>query len=580
MAKASSNVLHPRWGRPLSLYPESYTNIALADRLKVPVKAADRVASRTIALTAIEEICTLNESTLEPDTYNNIVENITLLKLESILQLTRFPDEYENLALPMLVAGCTRLLSCVAPSPFACEYGYLCFRTLIFALNMCLLKHGEDWDEILDLMKSMSPSQRLTHFWDQCAHITFQENLHYYAANNMTQDTHDAHRGRWCIPHFDFGKLDELVSVLDSDRKNFLVALRDTGSLGLSTLCFITRKHIETKKCDMSNTEYIEKALLPYCRVFYRYQVALPDFIPERFISRHISSADMKSLQDESFIDIDDSRNILRAYIDSVQSPGELMARDRIPLNFFMPHVVPGCEDLIPDMFEATIRFLWNNILVQQDLDLMDHFLRKAMHDFCCILSHLEAQVTVSRTIPHSWIFKLVDKIIENDTVGLLLRATLLKSTPEPDDLECNKFKAQDRRTSSQKFLNLATFVPLDYLTHRLNQSGCLGDWWKYFMHFIMLAPGGIQMDPSHPGFTMQGFAAQLICTICLELLGIRFEDAISRLQEHSKMCRNPRCPAPFGPGLTSTKRALTNSNGPYCGMRCMEIFRVASLPA
>ncbi|CAE6448683.1 unnamed protein product [Rhizoctonia solani] len=390
-----------------------YTNKALADRLKVPVKAKDHAASRAIALSAIEEICTLSHRTVEPTAYSNIIDNITLSKLESILELTRFPDEYENLALPM---------------------------TLIFALNTCLLKYAEVWDETIFLIEFKRANQRLLCFWDRSAQIILQEALYYDLEKKKASSFQSNPPRRWSIPYFDQGKLDKLLSVLHSDRKNLLIALRDTGSLGLSALFFIMRKHIETKRPSMSTAEYMEKVFLPYCRISYRYQVVLPDLGPERFVSRALFPVDTKGLSDKIFIDTDDSRNIPRAYIYSVQSPGyrgNLIFADGMPLNFIMLHEISGCEDLIPDMFEATIRVLWDILLIDcAQVQTLDHYVRCVMYNFCCILSHLKTEIKHSRTIEHSWIYKLADKIIENDVVGLILRSTLLKSTSESDDSE------------------------------------------------------------------------------------------------------------------------------------------------
>ncbi|CAE6382534.1 unnamed protein product [Rhizoctonia solani] len=571
MTESVSNDLHSRWGRSLNSYPKLYTNKALADRLKVPVKAKDRAASRTLALSAIQEICTLSDPAIEPTAYSDIVENITLSKLASILELTRFPDEYENLALPMLVAGCIELLSSVTPSPFACEYGYLCFRALIFALNTCLLKYAEIWEGTIALIESTPPNQRLLRFWDRSAQIILEEAFQYDFEKKEAFNVQSNPPRRWSIPCFDQGKLDKLLSVLHSDRKNFLIALRDTGSLGLSALFFITKKHMESKRASMSKAEYVEKVFLPYCRVFYRYQVVLPDLGPERFVSRSLFPADMNGISDSLFIDTEDSRNILRAYISSVQSPGhcgKLIFADGLPLSFIILHALSGCEDLIPDMFEATIRVLWDILLIDSTrVQTLDHYVRCVMYNFCCVLSYLKAKVTHSRTIEHSWIYKLTDKIVENDVVGLILRSTLLKSTTEPDDSEWGR-NAPHEWTSSRQFLNLTTFLPPHYVSDRIRKSGALCDWFRYHMHLDPLALDCLQGGPTGPGLTIQGLAARLIPHFCSELVGDQLQDSMLLL-DLNKMCENPRCPAPFKAGITHGR---VKQDGTYCSSRCIDM--------
>ncbi|CUA69762.1 dolichyl-diphosphooligosaccharide--protein glycosyltransferase [Rhizoctonia solani] len=554
-----SNALHPRLGHPLSSYPKFYTNEALANSLEVPVKANQQATSRTIALRSIEEICTLGESVIEPSSYNSIIESITLSKLESILNLTRFPNEYVNFALPTLVAGCIELLS-----------------TLIFALNACFLKFGDTLGETIDLMQKAPPGQQVLRFWDQCASLASDEAIFHAMGGKIPEDFESVRRRRWSITCFDQKKFDKLLSILDTDRKNFLIAIRDTRSLGLSTLSFVLKQHVESKKPSMDETEYTEKALLPYCRVFYRYQVVLPDLGFERFASRALFTTDMTGLKDNSLIDMDDSRAILKGYISSIQSPkmgygGGAIFGDGLPLAFIVSHVVPGCEDLIPDMFESTLQVLWNALSTGCDQENLDFFVRHTMNKFCGILNRLDAQVADSRQIEHSWIFKLCDKIVEKDVVGLILCPTLRKSAPDAEDLDYG-WQDLDGWSSTRQFLTLVWFLPLDYLSRRIIKSGALHDWWKYFTHLGALAPGGLQLGPTNLKFSMEGFTAQLIPRICLDLLGTRLEDSVSTFEERGQMCKNPRCPAPFGSALTSslrTQKAWTDS--PYCDWSCME---------
>ncbi|KDN34238.1 hypothetical protein RSAG8_12681, partial [Rhizoctonia solani AG-8 WAC10335] len=487
-----SDIVHPRWGRPISQYPRSYTNEALAARLKAPIKAKERAASRTIALRTIEEICMLSEPALEAKVYADTVARITLSKLESILELTRFTSEYENLALPKLIAGGIELLSSVTPSPLAYEYGYLCFRTLVFALNACVLKYGGVWDETIARISSAPPSHRFPIFWDNSATLLIEEIIYYCGDMEVLSKTGPASPRRWLIPAFDPGKLDKLLSTLHSDQKNLLIALRDTGSLGLSALLFILKKHVENKRPYMSTSEYLEQAFLPYFRVLYRYQITLPDLGSERVVARTLCSENMMDLEDEYFIDLDDSRNVIQAYISSTNSPGDrrrFKFHDNTPLDFVPSLVVPGCEDLIPDMFDAALQVLWESVLVGFQLPSVAGLLCRTLHEFCYILDGLERQVKRSHRVKQSWIFKLGDRVIKSDVVGLILRLKLVKPIPEPDDLR-GENEPYEPGTSIQQFLNLATLLPPQYLSRLLLQSGSLFDWWKYFISWYLSTAG------------------------------------------------------------------------------------------
>ncbi|KEP47896.1 hypothetical protein V565_140280 [Rhizoctonia solani 123E] len=350
---------HPRWGPLLTQYPNSYTNDALLARLTTPIGVKRRATIRMMALRTIRDICLLSGPTLGTSEYSNIVECITLGRLKSILELTRFPSEYENLALPNLVAGCIELLSSVMPSPFAYEYGYLCFRTLVFALNACLLKYGEVWDETIERIRKAPPRIRLPIFWDQSASLLCDDIVHMHG--QLSVEFFDSIRSRrWSIPHFDQRKLDKLLYILHLDQKNFLIALRDTGSMGLSTLMFVLKVHIENKRPTMNKADYMKKAYFPFCRVFFRYQVVVPNFGMEPSASMLVYSPGMNTLEDEKFLDLDDSINFIQAYIDSVNSSRKrgnhhLKLANLVPLAFVASYAVAGCEHLAPAMFKATM---------------------------------------------------------------------------------------------------------------------------------------------------------------------------------------------------------------------------------
>ncbi|CAE6457800.1 unnamed protein product [Rhizoctonia solani] len=118
-----------------------------------------------------------------------------------------------------------------------------------------------------------------------------------------------------------------------------------------------------------------------------------------------------------------------------------------------------------------------------------------------------------------------------------------------------------------QQFLNLATFLPPQYLSRQLVESGTLYDWQKYYIHLAVLSPGGIHLAPTHPAFTMQGFCARVVSRFYRTLVGRRIEDNVSRFRQRIEMCKNERCPVPFGAGFVRVKRTDT----PYCGKTCSE---------
>ncbi|KAG8747861.1 hypothetical protein FRC11_012210, partial [Ceratobasidium sp. 423] len=79
--------------------------------------------------------------------------------------------EYDNLALPSLVAGCITLMSSVKPSPFYYEYGYLSFRLMVIGLTACLLKYGRYFFVTPEDTGNGSPIYYLKNLWERSAEI-------------------------------------------------------------------------------------------------------------------------------------------------------------------------------------------------------------------------------------------------------------------------------------------------------------------------------------------------------------------------------------------------------------------------
>ncbi|KAG8681225.1 hypothetical protein FRC11_001403, partial [Ceratobasidium sp. 423] len=126
---------HYKWGRTIARYPKSHTQEALSAQVEAPVDDTKRAIGRRIALDAIQKICQLANPNLNEYSQNSLIGCITLEKLECILETARFAGELQNFALPNLVAGCIILMSSVNPLPFQYEYGYMCFKVMVIALN-------------------------------------------------------------------------------------------------------------------------------------------------------------------------------------------------------------------------------------------------------------------------------------------------------------------------------------------------------------------------------------------------------------------------------------------------------------
>ncbi|EUC53956.1 hypothetical protein RSOL_022040, partial [Rhizoctonia solani AG-3 Rhs1AP] len=162
--------------------------------------------------------------------------------LKNVLELTRFPGEFENFALPSLVAGSIVLMSSVQPMPLAYEYGYLCFRVLVFSLNTCLINHGYNLDFTIERMRGASAGAHLDLFWGGAADLIAGELSSILGFERRL--THILDPDPQQVPILESGKLDMLLNLLYGDQKNFLLALMTADSLQLPDYSLLVRKEM------------------------------------------------------------------------------------------------------------------------------------------------------------------------------------------------------------------------------------------------------------------------------------------------------------------------------------------------
>ncbi|KAG8703216.1 hypothetical protein FRC08_003004 [Ceratobasidium sp. 394] len=127
------------------------------DRLDVSVD------SELAGLQAMQEISQLAAEAPR----DRLVGDIDISKIESALLLARDPATICHLANPLVVSGCIQLMKTTAhiAPPFAHEYGYLCFKLLVVALNICLLERWSIAKEALALCDQFPDAAATIPFW-------------------------------------------------------------------------------------------------------------------------------------------------------------------------------------------------------------------------------------------------------------------------------------------------------------------------------------------------------------------------------------------------------------------------------
>ncbi|CAE6423256.1 unnamed protein product [Rhizoctonia solani] len=550
---------HLHWGRTIAHYPSSYSEKALFARLAAPISGTKSEIGRAIALDIMEEISMLGGSGSEQ--HEEALSRITLPKLESVLELTCFPRELGNFAAPKLIAGCIVLMSSVKPSPFTYEYGYLCFRLLLIALNTCLLKYGKHLDKTILIMDRAPLGHQLSAFWHEAAYrVAGEINL----GNEISPGIHNLASLRlWTTPLLGRPQMDKLLNILHTDLKYFLAALRGGNSLGLSGLMYIMWNRLENEKACLDEVSYKERLFKPCHRVFSRFRLATSNFGWEPHVLRYLyHHAGMDNFQEEYIIDVDDSRNIIQAYIDYMESFDiRFKCFDiNILMNIVAPLVAPGCEDLLPTVFETSVRVLWDSLSPGMSSHLyfgLVPVLSGILHVFREILERLKPPGDSDR----AWI---IDSIIKEDVVDLLIRVLLLL-TPQKDDPE-GETVAQDVYALARNFFDMTAFLPKEYLATRLAESAFC-DWWKYLSNFAATC----LLEPPGTVFSMSAICSNFLNNLFSHIWGDGWMRKGLDYQTF-EFCRNPRCPDP-----ALAKYTCPGEMGDtFCSVNCLA-FRITS---
>ncbi|KDN40944.1 hypothetical protein RSAG8_07812, partial [Rhizoctonia solani AG-8 WAC10335] len=222
---------HPLWGRKYPEYTVSYTDEALT----VPLSPTKEPRLRMKAFETIDEICKL-ECFRRVSLEETVAKSITLSMLTALLEMTNFPGHFRWMAEPRLISGCVGLMTSMAlvlSNPFQYEYGYVCFRILALAVNACLLEHAGCLGGVMERMDTAPAFQRFSVFWEASARLIDQ--------------AHQGNERLASIIHrymFDKLMLDQLLQLLNGDRKLFLVVSKMTGSLGISGVLYVLFRHL------------------------------------------------------------------------------------------------------------------------------------------------------------------------------------------------------------------------------------------------------------------------------------------------------------------------------------------------
>ncbi|CAE6383911.1 unnamed protein product [Rhizoctonia solani] len=552
---------HHHWGLPINSYPKLYSQLAIAARGQTFSVFAEHYNWRSVAIATISDICKLEQLAHQTHYVETAAARITLQMLECVLELTRFPDEFENFALPSLVAGSIVLMSSVQPTPFFYEYGYLSFRILIFSLNTCIIKHGQNLEFTVQRMMNAAPGTHLSFFWQgamdllavQLGSIPRLEKRLTNIINPSPQQLLILERS----------KLNMLLNLLDNSRKHFLAALITADSLQLSGLMFILWKYLENERENMNKNVYNQKLLLPYSRIFRRYQMVFPENNNETELTRLIfveltNTSDLQVLQEKPLTDIEDSRTAIHAYNRCLNTFQFLVINDGVQhMNLLRLLFIPGCEDLLPSIMDSTFRMLWKT-WPYSDMHTTIVAMRVCSGYIC---RFFQEHVKALGTEPEPWRYDLVDTMIITDTLELALR--IMFTFSQSQDPSTARVTVDEVKITYDIMIALwqtiAAHTPEEYFGRRLRESGVLDRWNGYLLDLRER----VYMEPSTRAIILpfsKSFAKEVAA-----LSGVKWNDQPLGTQ-NSGTCNYLRCPHPTKASLGCSKCM----NAVYCSARCL----------
>ncbi|CAE7159552.1 unnamed protein product [Rhizoctonia solani] len=286
----------------------------------------------------------------------------------------------------------------------------------------------------------------------------------------------------------------------------------------------------------------------PFSRILWRYLLAIPSFSSESeaILAIHNQIAPMVRLNDNNFIDLDDSRYVLLAFIGRLtETPPMMVGESAALMRFVEPLIVPGCEDLVPDMIQGTIEIMWDSAINQPaESDIV----RFAIGSHLLHFRQIFIKLRPSYDHEQPWIEKVVDNILHGDLVDVIVRSMLTATEFNPDsaNAETKLFSA-----AVETFAELSRLYTSSGIATRLQESGKLLDWFKYTDHFFDVGSFVEEFVDKYDFECINTICGQLIYGIMGALVG---EHRMELLRPIGGSCDNPRCPVPLGATLVCSQ--------------------------
>ncbi|CAE6452498.1 unnamed protein product [Rhizoctonia solani] len=357
-----SSILHSSWGRATGSYrpsPDLYRSV-----LSVDAELAGLQAIQTVSELATEA------QIVTPNTLGN---GISVSMLESALSLALDPATVRHLGNPPFISGCIQLMkTMVRPhsaiaSPFSYEYGYLCFKLLVTALNVCLLERWKELDKALTGIDNYSQKSAQATISAKIASVVLGQLMNLYIGGDC-----DSVLG-WFTPA---SKLRQSSLISQSDVSTLFDLLWADRKLLLQALC-------DTSPEPVNSNRVLENCSNSAC-LSSRYDIIWSHKSTSEAMALIIGSNQCSRKWNDTpkHVDSEDSRTIMSAYIKQISDDRHplAVARDPSIAPSFVPLAMDAqTQDLLPKVMECTIKYAWFALLDEEEADKLE-----ALVDIIC----------------------------------------------------------------------------------------------------------------------------------------------------------------------------------------------------
>ncbi|KDN35994.1 hypothetical protein RSAG8_11145, partial [Rhizoctonia solani AG-8 WAC10335] len=496
--------------------------------------------------------------------------------------MSRDPDTYKIFLSPGLASGCITLMATVEEggkaSPFSYEYGYLCFRLLLFSLGASLLSRSGD-RKLEEVVRMMEDPRYAICFIADIFSARIAESLRNLVPLASQQADCDWILG-WGAPG-PHPRYDQIISreqtkilfnMLWEDRVNFLRAMFLTFTPGLSVLSFLNWRHtcLEKKSAE-ANHDLLKRTSEIQWRcllVTTTNQDGLMIGITDHFCAMtKFVPAKGKSMFQKS----EDPRGILEAYISRL-APTNLAMYDSLSmamlpalLELVVPNLGTDVEDLLPTLFEVTLSRLWEALREEE-----------CTYDsvIVCIALTLEQFRTMFKTlrainITRPTIARILEELVQGSLLDFIASLFLLLNPDAEENTREDNTNFNLIQTTKAMIDELGMSSPLDLLKFHFRDYAM--SWPRIYDQFDQLrfcTNDPRDLTERHRLRDKHYRACMAMWTDLMEILGQ--EDNIQQSRELSGACVYDQCQDPGGQGglgaFYACPRCLASS---YCSTRC-----------